>query len=510
MSTEIELKFFAEQDISAQLATRLQPMLLEPQGEVQLGNIYFDTPERQLRNWDCGLRIRSKNGQREQTLKTRGLSAGGLHQRGEFNTQLAGEWPQLADFPAQVWPAGTDVQALQDSLRPQFRTDFLRRFWLVEYQGSRIELAFDQGVIAVEERSEPLCELELELIDGEADALFALAFELLDIGGLRLSGVSKAQRGYALAGLSPELEVRRMGFAPLTAQQSVSEALFTVLGYGIDHWQYHEELFMECPSLEALSQLHNGIALLQQAQLHFADLLVTLAHRPWQEALSWLEKELSWLDEAHALERLTAERGHYFKALKCHDEVLKALQARQAALPELVSLRSLFLSPRYARLMLTLCQWLYQERKKVAVTAPVVVEEGEETPLQHYAAEQLELSWRELHGEEMVAPSLDYAGYLALVGSMRRNLLAGVSFAALYDPELRDGFRLPWLNILRRMEDLELFEVLDGISANLSTPARLELGEWLTARVEPRLIELDQARQQAVSMVPYWLPATSV
>ena len=267
---------------------------------------------------------------------------------------------------------------------------------------------------------------------------------------------------------------------------------------------------MESPSLEALSQLHNGIALLQQAQLHFADLLVTLAHRPWQEPLSWLEKELAWLDEAHALERLTAERGHYFKALKCHDEVLKALQARQAALPELASLRSLFLSPRYARLMLTLCQWLYQERQKVAVTAPVVVEEGEETPLQHYAAEQLELSWRELHGEEMVAPSLDYAGYLALVGSMRRNLLAGVSFAALYDPELRDGFRLPWLNILRRMEDLELFEVLDGISANLSTPARLELGEWLTARVEPRLIELDQARQQAVSMVPYWLPATSV
>ena len=105
----------------------------------------------------------------------------------------------------------------------------------------------------------------------------------------------------------------------------------------------------------------------------------------------------------------------------------------------------------------------------------------------------MRLSWHELHEGDLLAPSLDYSGYLSLVGKLRRNLLAGVSFAALYDQELQQGFRLPWLAMLQRMEELEHFEVLDRLSSQLSTAARLELAEWLTAQVTPRLLELDQA-----------------
>ena len=48
------------------------------------------------------------------------------------------------------------------------------------------------------------------------------------------------------------------------------------------------------------------------------------------------------------------------------------------------------------------------------------------------------------------------------------------------------------------------FAVLDQLSASLPTKVRLELGEWLTERIAPRLVELDQARLQALDMVPYW------
>ena len=63
---------------------------------------------------------------------------------------------------------------------------------------------------------------------------------------------------------------------------------------------------------------------------------------------------------------------------------------------------------------------------------------------------------------------------------------------------------MPWLNLLRRMEELVHFAVLDQLSASLPTKMRLELGEWLTERIAPRLVELDQARLQALDMVPYW------
>lgn len=98
----------------------------------------------------------------------------------------------------------------------------------------------------------------------------------------------------------------------------------------------------------ALTQLRNGAALLQQTQPIFADLLLDLPPRHWQTELSWLEGELAWLDEALALERLTDERGHYFRTLQCHDLLLEALQQRQRQLPSLESVRQIW--------QLTLCR----------------------------------------------------------------------------------------------------------------------------------------------------------
>lgn len=500
METEIELKFVAAQDVAEPLAALLQHYPIRGQDDAQLGNIYFDTEDRRLRGWDCGLRVRSRDGRHEQTIKTAGQVVGGLYQRPEYNLPVVGEWPELAAFPTDIWPSGTDVGELQAALRPLFRTDFRRRSWRVQLpQGAEIEVAYDLGQIQADARHEPLCEVELELVRGSARDLFELASALMALGGLRLGSLSKAQRGYRLAGLSPEPDIKRMGFAPVNAQLTAGEALFTVLQYGLNHWQYHEELFMERPTLAALAQLRNGVALLQQAQAIFADLYVCLGHRPWQAELHWLETEFDWLDEALTLERLTAERGHYLRRLHCQHEVLAVLQARQAALPSLESMQALLVSPRYARLVLAISAWLCDQQALMEADSPLM-----RIPVCDFANQQLRLSWRELHEGELVAPSLDYSGYLSLVGKLRRNLLAGVSFAALYDQELQQGFRLPWLGILHRMEELEHFEVLDRLCGQLSTPARLELAEWLIAQVTPRLLELDQARLQALNMSPYW------
>lgn len=500
METEIELKFVAAQDVAEPLAALLQHYAITSQDDAQLGNIYFDTEDRQLRGWDCGLRVRSRDGHHEQTIKTAGQVVGGLYQRPEYNLPVGGEWPELAAFPADIWPSGTDVGALQAALKPLFRTDFRRRSWRVQLPaGCEIEVAYDLGQIQADDRHEPLCEVELELVKGSARDLFELAKALVELGGLRLGSLSKAQRGYRLAGLSPEPDIKRMGFAPVNEQLTAGEALFTVLQYGLNHWQYHEELFIEQPTLAALAQLRNGVALLQQAQAIFADLYVSLGHRSWQEELRWLEGEFNWLDEALTLERLTAERGHYLRPLQCHDELLAALHHYQSTMPTLQSMQVLLVSPRYAQLVLAISAWLFDKQAIMEADSPLM-----RTPVRDFANQQLRLSWRELHEGELLAPSLDYSGYLALVGKLRRNLLAGVSFAALYDQEQQQGFRLPWLAMLQRMEELEHFEVLDRLSAQLSTPARLELAEWLTGQVTPRLLELDQVRAQALNMIPYW------
>lgn len=500
MTTEVELKFLANRDLSTDLAQLLVTYTLLSHTDLHLANVYFDTEDRRLRSWQCGLRIRTQDGQHEQTIKCRGQTIGGLHQRPEYNLPLDGEWPQLAAFPPEIWPPDIDLGALQQDIRPQFRTDFRRQAWRLRLaDGTEIELAFDQGFIEVSGLQEPLCELELELITGDALSLFNVARDLLALGNLRLGSISKAQRGYRLAGLTPEPEVQRMGFVPVSETMQVVDGLFAVFGFAFNHWQYHEQLFLEQPSLAALAQLRNGVALLQQTQQFFADLLVQIAPRHWQDELSWLEHELSWLDEALALERLTAERGHSLRNLACHDPLLQALQQRQEQLPTLAAMQQLCYSARYAHLLLDVNQWLFAVQN-AAAQLPALAR----LPLRPYARTELDQSWQELHQGEMQEPQLEYSAYLTLVGKLRRNLLVGVSFAALFDEELQQGFRLPWLNILRRMEELEQFEVLDKAAVTLSTQARLELEAWLTAKIEPRLIELDQARLQARDMLPYW------
>jgi hypothetical protein len=61
-------------------------------------------------------------------------------------------------------------------LVPLFTTDFTRNFWvLVPQEGTRIEVALDRGKIVAGERQEPICEVELELLEGKVADLFTAA-----------------------------------------------------------------------------------------------------------------------------------------------------------------------------------------------------------------------------------------------------------------------------------------------------------------------------------------------
>lgn len=61
---------------------------------------------------------------------------------------------------------------------------------------SRIEIALDLGEVKAGEFQEPICELELELLEGDASDVLKLARKLVSQPGLRQGSLSKAARGY--------------------------------------------------------------------------------------------------------------------------------------------------------------------------------------------------------------------------------------------------------------------------------------------------------------------------
>jgi inorganic triphosphatase YgiF len=95
---------------------------------------------------------------------------------------------------------------LRPNLQALFCTDFERQRWLIDHAGAQIEVALDQGHIHVPgtDLSEPLLELELELLSGPESALMMLADVLNQTpqGPLTLvpNDASKAQRGMILWG----------------------------------------------------------------------------------------------------------------------------------------------------------------------------------------------------------------------------------------------------------------------------------------------------------------------
>lgn len=199
MSQETELKLAVPTDqVEALKQQEFWHQHAEPQGTIHLGNTYFDTEDMRLNQARVALRIREKNGQFFQTLKTKGESINGLTRRGEW------EWPLTSaaldhEGLKDIWPdALKDVSSKR--VVPLFATDFDRTLWNIEWQRpyAKIEAALDQGVVKAGNAESPICELELELLEGDESALSLIAEEFIQTLNLVPSDKSKAERGFEL------------------------------------------------------------------------------------------------------------------------------------------------------------------------------------------------------------------------------------------------------------------------------------------------------------------------
>ncbi|WP_061797208.1 CYTH domain-containing protein [Serratia ficaria] len=288
MTVEIELKFIATSEAVAALPQQLAAWPNQHSAPQKLTNIYFETADNFLRSQDMGLRIRGFDDSYEMTIKTAGKVVGGLHQRPEYNVAIAAPKLALERFPADIWPEGCDLAALQQALQPLFRTDFAREKWVVTYGESEIEVGLDQGEVRAGELSEALCEIELELQQGNTGDLLALANALAEHGGLRQGSLSKAARGYHLAQGDAARERRPLSVLKPAAKSSVEQGMIASFELALSHWQYHEELWLRGDA-QARRSVMEAIALIRQALVVFGGLVPRKASADLRARLTALE-----------------------------------------------------------------------------------------------------------------------------------------------------------------------------------------------------------------------------
>ena len=194
---EIELKLSLPADQVAPFLNRMARRRSVPLQQ-DIVTRYFDTPDFALSSQGIALRVR-KIGQRWlQALKTEGERQGGLSRRIEYEMAIPANTPDWNRFPVAAQARVPEV--IRTQLIPLFETHFNRTTWLVSGRGgAKIEVALDVGEVRAGTRSQPICEIELELKAGKPDALFELAQAWATKLDLLPLDVSKAERGVRLA-----------------------------------------------------------------------------------------------------------------------------------------------------------------------------------------------------------------------------------------------------------------------------------------------------------------------
>lgn len=226
MALESEIKLSLPPHAAGKLAAHSLLAAVPPLRQ-RLLNTYYDTPDLRLQRARVAVRYRRKGSDWLLTVKCAAPSVGGLAQRNEWEVPAR---PGEFDFSHVD---DKKLRALLEELRPQlspaFTTHFTRSAWLLEPQaGVRIELALDRGHIEAAGRRVPICEVELELLDGELADLFALATALQRDLPLHPEAPSKAERGYRLFADAPRCPAKaqamplRKRLPPLAAFRAVT------------------------------------------------------------------------------------------------------------------------------------------------------------------------------------------------------------------------------------------------------------------------------------------------
>ncbi|MBD9483020.1 inorganic triphosphatase [Pseudomonas sp. PDM14] len=228
MPKETEIKLRASRETLA--ALRDHPLLKKRNksgwSQHELLNQYYDSVDRQLAAAKVALRVRRDGEQFIQTLKSRGQSVAGLSERNEWDWQLPKAKLDPKKLTDECWPTAlADFDKKQ--LQPIFTTDFVRQKAEIAWGRGKakvvIEAALDLGKVVAGEGEEEICELELELREGEPAALLELAAELAADLPLMPCDISKAERGYRL--FDANSYSVSLPAPELTAEQSLDDAV---------------------------------------------------------------------------------------------------------------------------------------------------------------------------------------------------------------------------------------------------------------------------------------------
>ena len=303
MAHQIALKLTVAEDRHA--ALKRHPLLAKAAThELQhLVSIYYDTGRLALRRDGILLRLRKQGASWQQTIKRQDDSDGGLTLRPEWQA------PYLNHFDF----SHVDDAALRDWLQRDkiarriaavFETNFRRSVWQLDpAPGTRILVKLDRGWIASNGRRDTISEVELQLLAGSVDNLYALALELAQTQALPPLLLSKAERGYRLFLNTPRAPVKA-GDVPIDAANTPLAAFRLIALDCLSHLQLNHDGAVRSDDPEYVHQMRVATRRLRAALRMFRPVLPA---RFAEQLVPPMRELMQALGQARDLDVLMAE-----------------------------------------------------------------------------------------------------------------------------------------------------------------------------------------------------------
>jgi len=285
--TELKLALPARALRQAERLSWLRKLATRTVSHKRLISDYFDTKKLKLYQGGATLRIRKIGSKDFQTIKGRnGVCA---LARFEREDEITSRRPELR------YAKGTPFEKLlprkrRRKLRRVFRTDVRRSVMDIRLNDSDIEVAFDRGTIIAGRRSQPIHELELELKNGHAKDLAAIARRLHETVPVAFEAQAKADRGYALSKGKKDAAAYA---EPITlTRDQPAGAAFSQIGLScLQHLMANQNAVI-AGDPEGVHQMRVGLRRLRAAMSLFRDMITGHDAEEIRRELKWLSAEL--------------------------------------------------------------------------------------------------------------------------------------------------------------------------------------------------------------------------
>ena len=282
-----------------------------------LATLYYDTPDRALRDAGIALRTRRDGRRSLQTVKAGRQALGGFTDVQESETLIRGRTPDLNAIPDEALRSCVDDLCRGKELVVVADMRFKRSSGVITLpDGARVEISTDRGTISARGATAPWNELEIERIEGSPRALFDVANALYPDGGLRFSRLPKSARAELLAAegsVSPLPAPRNAVDVPLAGDMSIEAAARDIMRECADQICANIDVVRDTDDMEGPHQLRVGLRRLRSWLSIFDHVARSAELGRLAEEAGWLAGEVSRLRDMDVAGRdiVGAEAARY-------------------------------------------------------------------------------------------------------------------------------------------------------------------------------------------------------